>query len=66
MLGSTFPILSRLLPAATPVIPVDDNPATPARLEAIMSDRVRPCPNCGHDPYICRAIGCGADDAPLL
>ena len=68
MLVSHFPIVSRLLPApvATPVIPVDDDPATLARLAAIMSDRVRPCPNCGGDPQVCRAIGCGADDAALL
>ena len=31
-----------------------------------MSDRVRPCPNCGGDPHVCRVIGCDADDAPLL
>ena len=68
MLSSYVPILSRLRPApvATPVIPVDDDPATLARLAAIMSDRVRPCPNCGGDPHVCRAIGCDADTAPLL
>jgi hypothetical protein len=65
---SNVPILGRLRPApvATPVIAVDDDPATLARLAAIMSDRVRPCPNCGGDPHVCRAIGCDADDAPLL
>src|SRR6188474_2805719 len=68
VLVSTFPILSRLLPApiAAAVIPVEDDPATLARLEAIMSDRIRPCPRCGDDPHVCRAIGCSADDAPLL
>ena len=68
MIGSNFPILSRLLPApvATPVIPVDDDPLTLARLAAIMSDRIRPCQTCGRDPHVCRAIGCGTDDAPLL
>jgi hypothetical protein len=38
--------------------PVEDDPATLARLAAIMSDRVLPCPKCGADPHICRAIGC--------
>ena len=68
MLVSTFPTLSRFLPApiAAAVLPVDDDPATLARLERIMSDRIRPCPSCGDDPHVCRAIGCGADDAPLL
>ena len=68
MLGPNFPILSRLRPApvATPVIEVDDDPATLARLAAIMSDRVPPCPNCGGDPHVCRAIGCDVVDAPLL
>ena len=66
MLGPNFPILGRLLPAPAPIIPVDDDPATLARLAAVMSDRVRPCPNCGGDPHVCRAIGCDTDDAPLL
>jgi len=68
VLGSTFPILSRFRPAPieAPVFPVDDDPATLARLEAIMSDRVQPCPRCGDDPHVCRTIGCVADDAPLL
>ena len=68
MLSSYLPILSRLrpAPAATPVIAVDDDPATLARLAAIMSDRVQPCPNCGGDPHVCRAIGCDVDNAPLL
>ena len=68
MLGPDFPILGRLLqaPAPAPVIPVEDDPATLARLAAVMSDRVRPCPNCGGDPYVCRTIGCDVDDAPLL
>ena len=68
MLGLNFPILSRLLPAPAPapVIPVDDDPATLARLAAVMSDRVQPCPNCGGDPHVCRVIGCDTDDAPLL
>ena len=48
-------------PAATPVIPVDDEPATLARLAAIMSDRARPCPNCGGDPHVCRVIGCDTE-----
>ena len=58
MLGPNFPILARLRPApvATPVIEVDDDPATLARLAAIMSDRVLPCPNCGGDPHA-RAAG---------
>ena len=68
MLVSHFPIVSRLLPApvATPVIPVDDDPATLARLAAIMSDRIQPCQNCGGDPHVCQAIGCGGDRAALL
>ena len=68
MLGPNFPILGRLLsePVATTVIPVEDDPETLARLAAIMSDRVPPCPRCGSDPNLCRAIGCGVDDAPLL
>ena len=68
MLVSNFPIVRRLLPArvATPVIPVDDDPATLARLAAMMSDRIRPCQDCGGDPHVCQAIGCGADDAALL
>ena len=66
MFGPNFPILGRLLPAPAPVLPVEDDPATLARLTAVMSDHVRPCPNCGGDPYVCRAIGCDADDAPLL
>jgi len=68
VLGSTFPILGRLRPAPieAQVFPVDDDPATLARLEAIMSDRVQPCPRCGDDPHVCRTIGCVADDAPLL
>ena len=66
MLGPDFPILGRLLPAPAPVFPVEDDPATLARLAAVMSDRVQPCPNCGGDPYVCRTIGCDPDDAPLL
>ena len=68
MLSSYLPILSRLrpAPAATSVIAVDDDPATLARLAAIMSDRVQSCPNCGGDPHVCRAIGCDVDNAPLL
>ena len=65
MLGPDFPILGRLLPAPAPIIPVDDDPATLARLAAIMSDRVRPCDSCGGDPQVCRAIGCEVEDAPL-
>jgi hypothetical protein len=66
MFDPKFPILGRLLPAPAPVIPVEDDPATLARLAAVMSDRVQPCPNCGGDPYVCRTIGCDPDDAPLL
>ena len=66
MLGPNFPILGRLLTAPAPVIPVEDDPATLARLAAVMSDHVPACPNCGGDPYVCRTIGCDADDAPLL
>ncbi len=68
MLELNVPILSRLRPAPveTPVIAVEDDPATLARLAAIMSDRVQPCPNCGGDPHVCQAIGCDPDDAPLL
>jgi hypothetical protein len=68
LLASYVPILSRLRPApvATPVIAVDDDPSTLARLAAIMSDRVQPCPNCGGDPHVCQAIGCDVDNAPLL
>ena len=67
MLGPNFPILGRLLPApvSTPVPSVDDDPATLARLAAVMSDRVRTCPSCGRDAHG-RAIGCDVDDAPLL
>ena len=68
MLGPIFPILGRLLPApvSTPVLPLDDDPATLARLAAVMSDRVRTCQSCGRDAHVCRAIGCDVDDAPLL
>jgi len=66
MFGPNFPILGRLLPAPAPVIPVEDDPATLARLAAVMSDHVPACPNCGGDPYVCRTIGCDVDDAPLL
>ena len=65
MLSPNFPILGRLLPAPPPIIPVDDDPATLARLATIMSDRVRPCDSCGGDPLVCRAIGCAVEDAPL-
>ena len=66
MFDTNFPILGRLLQAPAPVIPVEDDPATLARLSAVMADRVPPCPNCGGDPYVCRTIGCDVDDAPLL
>ena len=66
MFGPTFSVLGRLLQAPAPVFPVDDDPATLARLAAVMSDRVQPCPKCGGDPYVCRTIGCDVDDAPLL
>jgi hypothetical protein len=67
LLGPPFPILRRLLPAPPPITtPVEDDPATLARLSAIMSDRVRPCPDCGGDPHVCRAIGCDTDGTPLL
>ena len=66
LLGPNFPILRRRLPVSVPVIPVDDDPATLVRLAAIMSDRVPPCPNCGGDPHVCRAIGCDTEPAPLL
>jgi len=44
----------------------DDDPATLARLAAIMSESVRSCPRCGRETHICAAIGCDIDDAPLL
>ena len=50
----------------TPATPLEDDPHTLARLAAIMSDRVVPCPICGADPYICRAIGCDAPAATPL
>jgi hypothetical protein len=66
MLGPDFPILGRLLQAPAPVMPDEDDPATLARLAAVMADHVPACPNCGGDPYVCRTIGCDPDDAPLL
>ena len=45
----------------TPAIPLEDDPAVLARLAAVMSDRVPPCPTCGADPYVCRAIGHDGD-----
>ena len=48
------------------IIPAEDDPATLARLEAIMSDSVRTCQRCGRETHICEAIGCDIDDAPLL
>lgn len=68
MLGPNFPILGRLLQAQAPApaIPIEDDPATLARLAAVMADHVPACPNCGGDPYVCRTIGCDVDDAPLL
>ena len=65
MLGPNFPILGRLRPAPPPIVPVEDDPATLARLAAVMSDRVRPCDRCGGDPLVYRAIGCAVEDAPL-
>ena len=41
-----------------------DDPMTLARLGAIMSDHPSVCPRCGHDVYVCRAIGCEADGVP--
>ena len=52
--------------AETPVVPVEDDPATLARLEAIMSDSVRSCAKCGRETHICEALGCDLDDASLL
>jgi hypothetical protein len=48
------------------VFPSEDDPMTLARLDAIMSDHVEPCPRCGRDPHICEVIGCDPDDQPLL
>ena len=48
------------------VIPAEDDQATLARLDAIMSDRVSSCPRCGRETHICEAIGCDIDDLPLL
>ena len=45
------------LPGTIQSMPVEDDPVTLARLAAIMSDRVLPCPICGADPNVCRAIG---------
>ena len=66
ILGISIPLPFAAAADADVVIPVDDDPATLARLEAIMSDSVRTCPRCGRETHICEAIGCDIDDAPLL
>jgi len=66
ILGISIPLPFAAAADADVVIPVDDDPATLARLEAIMSDRVRSCPRCGRETHICAAIGCDIDDAPLF
>jgi len=66
ILGISIPLPFAAAADADVVIPVDDDPATLARLEAIMSDSVRSCPRCGRETHICAAIGCDIDDAPLF
>ena len=66
ILGISIPLPFPAAADEAVVIPADDDPATLARLEAIMSDSVRSCPRCGRETHICAAIGCDIDDAPLL
>jgi hypothetical protein len=66
ILGISIPLPFAAAPDETFVIPAEDDPATLARLEAIMSDSVRTCRRCGRETHICEAIGCDIDDAPLL
>ena len=50
-----------------PPIPLEDDPVVLARLAALMSDHIPPCPTCGGDPNVCRVIGCDiATDEPFL
>ena len=66
ILGINIPLPFAAAADEAVVIPADDDPATLARLEAIMSDSVRSCPRCGREIHICAAIGCDLDHAPLL
>jgi hypothetical protein len=66
ILGISIPLPFAAAADEAVVIPADDDPATLARLEAIMSDSVRSCPRCGREIHICAAIGCDLDHAPLL
>ena len=66
ILGISIPLPFVAAPDEAPVFPTEDDPAILARLDAIMSDRVAPCPRCGRDVHVCEAIGCDADDRPLL
>jgi len=66
VLGISIPLPFAPATDETRVLPVEDDPATLARLEAIMSDSVRTCPRCGRETHICQTIGCDIDDAPLL
>ena len=43
----------------------DDDPTTLDRLAAIMSDTPRTCERCGGQAYVCRAIGCDPEGAPM-
>ena len=66
ILGISIPLPFAAAADETFAVPVEDDPATLARLEAIMSDSVRSCPRCGRETHICKVIGCDIDDAPML
>ena len=66
IMGVCIPLPFASAADKTPMIPLDDDPATIARLEAIMSDSVRSCARCGRETHLCQMIGCDLDDAPLL
>jgi hypothetical protein len=44
----------------------DDDPTTLDRLDAIMSDSPRTCARCSGQAYVCRAIGCDPEAAPMV
>jgi hypothetical protein len=64
--GISIPLPFAAATESTRVLPVEDDPAILARLDAIMSDHIEPCSRCGRDPHVCEAIGCDPDDRPLL
>jgi hypothetical protein len=66
VLGISIPLPFAPASDATRVLPDEDDPATLARLEAIMSDSVRTCPRCGRETPICQTIGCNPDDVSQL